>query len=244
MKRLALVIGLVTGFAGALSAQPAPKDFFLSPPVGSIAFRLGYMGSDANSDVFDFSLERFNVHKRDFGGVNGEAELAFVLYRGFEMSVAGGYAVASKRSMYRDWVDNDDQPIEQTTWFRRVPLTINLRYNLAKSVQPIGSFAFIPNTFTPYVGLGTGLVAHKFKQTGDFIDFQDMSVFFHQYESTGVSSLVQAVAGLTYAANARMGLDTQLKYVRSSAQMGAQWIGFDNIDLSGVALTTGMHIRF
>jgi hypothetical protein len=244
MKRLALVIGLVTGFTGALSAQSAPRDFLFSQPAGSIAFRLGYLGSDANSDVFDFSQERFNVHKRDFGGVNGEVELAFALYRGFEMSVAGGYSVASKRSMYKDWVDNDDQPIEQTTQFRRAPVTINLRYNLAKPVQPIGSFAFIPNRFTPYVGVGTGLVAHKFQQTGDFIDFEDMSVFFHRYESTGVSSLVQAMAGFTYAANARMGLDTQLKYVRSSAPMGMQWRGFDNIDLSGVALTTGMHIRF
>jgi hypothetical protein len=194
--------------------------------------------------VFDFSQERFNVHKRDFGGVNGEAELAFGLARGFEMSVAAGYAVASKRSMYRDWVDNDDQPIEQTTWFRRAPVTLNVRYNFIKPVEPVGSFAFIPTKYTPYVGVGAGFVSHKFKQTGDFIDFQDMGVFFHEYESSGVSSLMQAVAGLTYAVNAQMGLDTQLKYVHSSAEMGRQWLGFDKIDLSGVALTTGVHIRF
>jgi hypothetical protein len=244
MKRLALVMAVVAGIPGVAFAQPAPKDFFLSRPTGSIAFRLGYLGSNANSDVFEFSQERFNVHKRDFGGVNGEVEATIALPARFDLSVAAGYGAANKRSMYKDWVDNDDQPIEQTTWFRRAPVTINLRYNITKAVEPVGSFAYIPKKYTPYVGVGAGFVSYKFKQTGDFIDFQDMGVFFHQYESTGISSLVQAMAGLTYAVNARTGLDTQLKYIRSSGEMGPTWRGFDDIDLSGVALTTGVHFRF
>jgi hypothetical protein len=44
MKRLARVIGLVAGITGVAYAQPAPKDFLLNQPSGSIAFRLGYLG--------------------------------------------------------------------------------------------------------------------------------------------------------------------------------------------------------
>ena len=57
---------------------------------------------------------------------------------------------------FRDWVDNNDEPIEQETKFRRLPLTVALRYYLTDRGRAVSQFAYIPNRYAPYVGVGGG----------------------------------------------------------------------------------------
>ena len=90
-----------------------------------------------------------------------------------------------RRSEFRHFIDNNDQPIEQTTTFRRVPITIGVKQYLTSTGRSIGKFAWIPSRFAPYVGAGGGTMFYSFRQDGDFIDFQTNDVFPSYYASSG-----------------------------------------------------------
>ena len=85
--------------------------------------------------------------------------------------VLGGLNHARTTQLLREFTDNNDLPIQQSTKYRRVPLTVGLKYYLADRGRSVGEFAYIPSKIAPYVGVGAGAMWYKFEQNGDFVDF-------------------------------------------------------------------------
>ena len=103
-------------------------------------------------------------------------------------------------------MDNNDQPIEQTTTFERTPLTVNVRLDLVPPGRAIGSFAWIPSRLVPYVGAGVGGMRYRFKQDGDFVNFATNAVFPAVLDSQAWTFVGQGMAGVDYNFSPQLGL--------------------------------------
>jgi hypothetical protein len=242
--RRTIIAGLLVSLPAGAEAQLQGDGFMFRPPTGSFSIRGGYSAPSAKSDIFAFLTEHHTLSRRDFSGGIVEADLAFRLADRAELVWSAGYSATNKLSEFRHWEDNNDQPIEQRVRFERVPMTANLRYYVTPRGRSVGTFAWLPNRFAVYVGGGGGLGWYRFRQEGDFIDFETTEVFPHKYESEGFSLVKQLFAGSEVTVGSRVALNTQARYGWSSGDLGIDWIGFDRIDLSGLSVTAGISLRY
>ena len=247
MERRSVMLPLLAAvlFApAAVSAQGTGDGFLFRAPNVQIAFRVGYAGANAGSDIFDFTTDELTVDSRDFSGGMFGAEIAVRLSERLDLVGAFSNASTNTRSEFRDWVGEDDLPIEQDTRFTRRPASLSLRYFFADRGRSVSRFAWIPNRVTPYVGGGVGFMWYEFEQTGDFVDFQDLAIFNTTYSSSGTSALTQALAGVEVSVSPRVVFNAEGRYEWASADLGQDFVGFDDIDLSGFQVSVGLGIRF
>src|SRR5262249_29854539 len=123
-------------------------------------------------------------------------------------------------SEFRGWLDNHDQPIKQTTTFERVPLTASLKLYLRDPGRTIGRFAWIPSRYAPYVGAGGGALWYRFRQTGDFIDFNTTRVFTDTFDSTGWAPTAQAFVGTDITVMPKVAITGELRYQFAKSALG------------------------
>jgi hypothetical protein len=159
----------------------------------------------------------------------------------------GAFTSVKQPSEFRDFVDNNDEPIEQETRYRRVPLTFGLKYYVADRGRSVGQFAYIPSKFAPYLGFGGGAMYYKFEQEGDFIDFatDNLEVFGAKLESSGWTPMAHGSAGMDYTVGPWLALTAEARYQWARARLDPQvFEDYDKIDLSGVTGTVGFRVRF
>src|SRR6478672_5057117 len=168
--RLAIALALAFPCVPA-AAQSGGDGYLFHRPVATIGIRGGYSAATAGSDVFDDVTSQLTLNKRDFGSLTVGADIGFSLTSKLDLTFDAGYSRSNHKSEFRDFVDNNDQPIEQTTTFERLPVTANLRLNLSDPGRSIGSLAWIPSRVVLYIGAGIGAMRYRFRQDGDFVDF-------------------------------------------------------------------------
>src|SRR5688572_27934837 len=176
-RALLLTAIAITAIAFPSHAQRAGDGFLFRAPGGTWTFRGGFAHAMANSDVFAFVTDQLTVDRSDFSSPTFGTSLGIRLSARNELMVDVSYAGLKHTSEFRDWVDQDDQPIQQTTSMRRIPITIGLRHYLTAPGRAIGRFAWIPARRALYVAGGVGTMEYKFRQVGDFVDFETLNVF-------------------------------------------------------------------
>jgi hypothetical protein len=226
------------------SAQGAGDGFLFRPPSGAFAVRGGFDLAGAGSDVFTFVTDELTVNRRDFSS----ATLVFDVSFKVSPRVAGVVSVGTSRSTmpseFRHWLDNNGQPIQQTTGFQRVPLTLALKTYLSDTGRSIGHFAWIPKRFAPYVGGGGGVMWYRFHQDGDFIDFNTLKVFHDNFDSDGWAPTALALGGVDVSLSPRFAVTAEGRYQWARGTLSSDFSGFDRLDLSGFSLTSGITIRY
>ena len=85
---------------------------------------------------------------------------------------------------------------------------------------------------------------HRFKQTGDFIDFKTNDVFNAILESSSWSPTMHALGGAELTMSPRFALVGEARYTWSKAKLADDFSGFQPIDLSGISTTAGIAVRF
>ncbi|MHB1298366.1 MAG: hypothetical protein ACYC0B_07545, partial [Gemmatimonadaceae bacterium] len=160
------VVSAQVGMAQAGSGE----GFLFRAPTMTLSVHGGYAMPGARSDFFDFTTDELTLSRSDFAGAAFGGDLGFRLGEQFEIVLGASHSASSDRSEYRDWVDGDDLPIEQVTRFSRTPVALSLRYHPRPSGRKIGSFAWIPIKFDPYIDAGVGKMRYIFEQRGDFIN--------------------------------------------------------------------------
>ncbi|HET7553862.1 MAG TPA: hypothetical protein VFK04_21400 [Gemmatimonadaceae bacterium] len=239
----ALTLAILLAPAAAV-AQDMGDGFFFREPVATWSVRAGYGVANAGSDIFSFTSRQLTLEKSDFSGVNIGSDLDFRLASRLTLGLGIWYEGRSTPSEYRDFVDQDDLPIEQTTKFRRMPLTASLKFYVTPRGRSIGHFAWIPTKVAPYIGAGGGAMWYSFEQKGDFIDQPSMDVFHDTVKSEGWTPEGHAMAGVDVSLTPRFVLTGEGRYTYAKAKMDEDFIDFDKIDLSGFAITAGLAIRF
>lgn len=230
-----------------VAAQPRGGDGYLfKRPIGSVALRVGAARPNATGSVFDFAADQLTLGPNQYLGLAYAADVVFNLTPRAEVVIGVGLNKRRLGSEYRDWVDNDDKEIEQQTRFDRAPVTVGLRWNLLPAGRKVSRLAWVPNKVVPYVAAGGGTMYWRFRQEGDFVDFQDNTrpVFRAIIEDRGWTAAGYAATGVTWGLGTITSLNTELRYDLASAPLRGDFEGFNNIGLSGVGLTAGLAFRF
>ena len=233
--------------AGAASPSTAvaqdDPDFLFGAPRMTVSLEGGYAVPFAGSDVFDLVRKDLTLETSDFSSPTLGLEMAYRLNERFDLAVDFAYTGSESHSEFREWVDMNDLPIKQVTRFKRLPLTLSLRTYLWDRGRSVGRFAWIPRDWTPYVGIGGGVVWWKFAQEGDFVDFETLEIFTDHFTSSGAAGTVHALAGVEMSLGPRFALTAEGRYSWAEAEMDRDFVGFEPIDLSGLRLTVGVTAR-
>lgn len=242
-RALLLTATAITAIPRPSHAQRAGDGFLFHAPAGTWTFRGGFAYATANSDVFSFVTNQLTVDRSDFSSPTFGTNVALRVSAANDIVFDVSYANVSRSSEFRDWVDQNNLPIEQTTSLRRIPITLGFRHYITSRGRPIGQFAYIPARRALYIGVAGGMMEYKFHQIGDFIDFQGLSVFHDEFVSQAWTPVAHATAGLDLALGTFTMLNVEGRYTWARGPMSSDFVGFNRIDLSGVAMTAGLTFR-
>jgi hypothetical protein len=242
--RVGLVLGAALLAAKPASAQLSGDGFLFAPPPVTLSIRAGYDRALASSDIFSLSTEQLTLGRGSFSAPSVAVDLGVRVAPRLDVVAGVAFSPRNARSESRDFVGTDDLPIRQSTEFRRVPVTLGLKGYLLPRGRSIGRYAWVPARVAPYVGAGGGMMWHRFRQTGEFVDFETLDVFPDDYLTSGWTRTAHAMAGVEFSVGARTSLTAEGRYTWANAAMSDDFRRFDRIDLSGLAATAGLAFRF
>lgn len=234
--------------AGRAGAQESGRGFLFGEPAASLSLRAGYSQPRARSDLFSFVTDQLTLNRSSFAGVDLDADLGLRLAPRTDLVFGASYAGSTDRSEFRHFIDNNNQPIVQTTRFQRVPLTVGVKQYLAARGRSIGRYAWVPTRIAPFVGVGGGAEWYRFHQDGDFVDYTDSTIYSGVNETSGWGLVGNANAGVEYTISPAVALTGIARYSWASADVGGDFSSpqnpFKPIDLSGFSMAVGVAIRF
>lgn len=244
---LLVAIATLTATAAFASAQSSGKGFLFNKPAGSFSLRGGYAYAFARSNIFEEATSQLTLERRDFNSLTFGGDIAYAAASRLDVVFDVEFSRSSKGSEMRNWVDNDDQPIEQSTEYRRIPLTVGVRYYVTDRGHTISNFAYIPSKYATYVGAAAGAMHYRFAQDGDFVDFQSPNLAVRRLElaSSGWAPMAHGMAGFDYGIGPWLALTAEGRYQWARAELDPEvFEGFEKIDLSGFSGTLGFKVRF
>jgi hypothetical protein len=254
MRCICLVVLLAVGGAPAYAGEDSPEeaaaqvrqspDFSFAAPGVSISIRGSWFVPRAGSDWYNFVTDQLTIDRADFraAGIAGDVGL-FATPR-LDVVFSADYGSKTVGSEYRDFVDNNRLPINQTTRLRQVALTGGVKFALTNRGREVGSLAWVPYRFVPYVGGGGGVLWYEMLQFGDFVDFQDFSVFPDVFQAEGWAPTGYANGGVDVHVYRVLYLTVDARYQWASAELSGNWVGFEPLDLGGLRLSTGLSFVF
>jgi len=245
---VSLIVVLLLGAAAPAVASAQNRDFLFGTPRATFTFRAGLhmprAGSgDGTQSLWDLTREELTVDTRDLAGASISGDLAIRATTRLDLLLSVGYTNAKTRSEFREWVDQDDLPIEQTTEFSIRPVTVGVKTYLKDRGRAIGRFAWVPQTWNPYVGVAGGIVSYRFVQHGDFVDYETLEIFGDRYFSRDRGATIHLFSGMDVAVNGRVLLVGEARYGFASAPLSSDFVGFPDLDLAGLQVTFGMGFR-
>ena len=247
---------VVAGMAAPAGAQNSPPqssgsyqaptnpDFMLGRPRATLGVRGEWVMASANSDIFDFVTDQLTLDKSSFNAPGFGMELGFSLSERLDVITGFDIAKSTSSSEYRDFIDNQGLPIQQTTSLRQSNLFGALKFSLIPRGRSVSRFAWIPSAIVPYVGAGGGLINYDFKQNGDFVDFADYHVFPENFRSHGWTPTAHVFGGTDLQIYKSMFLSLEGRYQWANATLDNDFIDFEPMDLGGFRFGAGFHIMF
>lgn len=219
-------------------------DFMFGRPKVSIGLRGSWVFANAGSDLFDFVTDQLTLDKKDFNTPSFVADVAFNVTS--RLQVEGGIDVTrlERGSEYRRLVDNNLQPIEQTTALNTTQIIGGVRYALTPRGREISRLVWVPNRVIPFVGAGAGAVRYEFRQYGDFVDFVDNRIFYESFQSDGWSPTAHVFGGVDLQVYRGLYATVQGRFTKASGTLSSDFIDFDPIDLSGFRMSAGVNFVF
>lgn len=227
-----------------LATPLAAQDFKFGRPHATMAVYAGWSSPRESSDLFSFTRQELTVERGDFAAPLYGAELALRLTERFD--VAAGLETASNTvsSESRKYETMDDLPIPQTTKFRRTRLMGSVKAYLFERGRTISELAWVPNRWSPYLGVGAGMTWYDFRQEGDFVDHETLDIFEDRFQATGSGSTLHGMAGVDVSLNEHFLVRGEYRYIRGEAALSdGDFFGFDAIDVSEWRLTLGLAVR-
>ena len=245
MVRVLVVLTIAAPAAAQTRPVPRPApDFLFEKPHASITVRGSWLFTRANSDWYDFVTDLLTVESKDFNAPGFGLDVNVPVTDRLEAQASFDFSRSSTLSEYRNFVDNNRLPIQQTTSLRELNIGGNIRYLLMDRGQQVSRLAWVPRRFVPFVGAGAGAFNYKLQQTGDFIDFQDSSVFGDDFVSNGWAPSAQVFGGVDVRVFKRVYVTVDGRYLWSDADLGRDFIGFEPLDLAGFRLSGGVNFQF
>jgi hypothetical protein len=247
--------------ASQAQSPPGSRDFLFGRPKVIIGVRAQWLLARADSEIFRFFGERLSPisesmkpasDRRSIGGEDFTAPGIAVdvgIPLTSRLDVVGGFefsrvSIPSSFRNFSEVVDGVELEIEQTTSLSQVALSGSLELALTPRGRAIGQFAWIPARVTPYVGAGFGALLYRLEQIGDFVDEADNSIFSARLEHHKWTPETHAYGGVDVRLHHHVQLTVEARYLWAAASMSRDFVDFDDIDLAGLRLTTGIQLSF
>lgn len=224
--------------------RTSPSDFLIGQPRGLLAVRGGWLFANTGTDLYDFISDQLTIDGKDFNTSSISGDIGMSIGSRFDVIATLEQAQASIPSEYRDFVDTAGVAITQTTRRKETVVSGTVRVALLPRGRRISRFAWVPRTFTPYVGVGGGAVKYAFQQYGSFVDFQTHRVFTDDFSSQGWVPTAHVLGGVDLRLYRRLYLTTEARYTWSTADLEADFVGFEPIGLGGLRTSAGLQVVF
>lgn len=244
---IAACFGLTWPSPAAAQAPTVPTpspDFLFGRPDGSIAVRGSWVFSRAASDWYDFVGDQLTIGGGAFNAPAVGFEVGFAITPRLDVLGAIDFGKASTSSEYRDFVDENRLPITQKTELWGTNIGASLRYSLTPRGREVGTLAWVPRSVVPYVGAGGGFYYYRLRQSGDFVDFVDLSIFNDVFQSSGWTPSAHVFGGADIKLHNRLYLSAEVRYLWAAGDLDAQWIDFAPLDLAGLRISSGINVLF
>lgn len=136
-------------------------------------------------------------------------------------------------------------PMRQVTDLTVEPLgAVSGRFYLVPPFEYDNASGWVGTPSAVFVGAGSGMLAYRFRQSGEFYDAQRSIPFVADLRTEGRGRLAFASAGFEVPLWARLGLLLETRYLWASAPMAGDYVAFDPIDLSGFRFSAGLQRRW
>ncbi|MGY8778128.1 MAG: hypothetical protein ACKVIN_08395 [Longimicrobiales bacterium] len=244
-RAVVLIACLAVTTPGEVIAQGGDGFLFKEPTV-TLKFESGFGFQQASSDIYDFLMAEQTIGERDFDSPYIGGELGVRLSNQIDIAIAVGYQGSSTQSELRDWVDLDDLPITQVTELQQIPVTASLKFYPFGRGRSLGRFAWVPQTISPFIGAGVGVISYDLRLHGDFVDYETYDIFYDtlSLDSEGDAFLARASAGFNISFSNQFLFTIEGRYGWSDGDLDGDFIGFEQIDLDGLQLIGGLAVRF
>ena len=239
-----LLVLIAASAANAQDSSPPPRpspDFLFGRPDGTLGIRTSWLTGRAGSDWYDFVTDQLTLEKKNFNGPTVGTDLGITLTPRVDLMIGFDYNQRTRASEYRDFVDNNRLPIEQTTLLREANISGGVKVALTERGREVGRLAWVPRTVVPFVGAGGGAMWFQVRQFGDFVDYVDLSVFTDVFESKGWAPSAHVFGGVDVRVLRRAYVTFDARYIWASGNLGPDWVDFDPIDLSGLRISAGIN---
>ncbi len=244
-----LVLGGVPAYAGE---DPPPEgaqvrqtpDFQFGAPSMSISIRGSWFVPRAQSDWYNFVTDQLTIDRADLSAAGIVGDVTLFATPRLDLVFSADYGSKTVGSEYRDFVDNNRLPINQSTRLRQATMTAGVKFAVTRRGRDVGSLAWVPYRFVPYVGGGGGVLWYEMSQYGDFVDFQDWSVFPDLFEAQGWAPTGYVNGGVDIHIYRPLYVTVDGRYQWAGAELSGNWVGFEPLDLGGLRLSTGLSFVF
>ncbi|HEY1308286.1 MAG TPA: hypothetical protein VGF24_32275 [Vicinamibacterales bacterium] len=204
----------------------------------TVNFTIGYFaphGEDARTAgdvlVANRNFLVFNINDFDTASVGGE--WLFPVGGFLEGGIGLSFSRRTVPTFYRDYFANDGTEIVSDMKLRTVPTTFSVR------LLPLGHH----NGFQPYIGAGLAVIAWRYSETGDFIDFNNNNaVFRDSFVNTG-ADVGPVVLGGIRGASRTFSAGFEIRYQSAEGTLDNSFSG-PKIDLGGWTYNGTFGFRF
>ncbi len=225
-------------------AASGSPDFLFGQPRARLTLGGAWLAPRARGDLFTFISDQLTLDRTDFRAAAFTGSVGIAVTGRVEAT--GDFEVSRHAigSEYRRYVKADRSSITQKTQLNQGTVTFGARYLPMGRGQSISRFAFLPRRVAPFAGAGLSLVKYELLQSGEFVDFVDLSIFNHSFRSSGWSVGRYADAGADVQIWRMFFLNGSVRYVWANSDLSRDFVGFHGIDLSGFKSSTGVTIVF
>ena len=238
MRRVpAAAVGVVALVACLIAPSTAHAQQSLSFYFGGFApsgedGRAHNTGQSDDVLVNNLSFLAFDIN--DFHGGTAGAEYVVGLGEWLDAGLGVGIYKNTVPSVYADFVNSNGAEIEQDLRLRIVPFAATVRF------LPLGRSKGV----VPYVGAGLGVFNWQYSESGEFVDFRDMSVYRDSFAGSGTATGPVVLGGLKFPLGA-FSLGAEIRYQKAEGDLPAdQDFSGQKIDLGGFTYAATFHIRF
>jgi hypothetical protein len=245
MRLAFTVVFCLAAVAAVAQEEPERKpDFLFGAPRGYFGIRGGWHAASSSGSIYEFFEEFLTIERSDYDSFVFGAEVGVPIASQVDVVLGLDFSQAKIDSEVRDYVDQEDRPIEQQTSLNIVPLTASLKLYLSERGRSVSTYAYVPAAVRPYVGAGGGVVFYELKQEGEFVDVDDLSIFEDTLISTSAGLGGHVFGGIEARLTPRLSLGFEARYLWSHAGLEGRFAHTEPIDLAGLRITAALNIAF
>jgi outer membrane protein W len=236
MLRKTLVVLAVALVFGAAFASPAlAQSQTVTFNIGG--FNVRGAGSRVAGDVLVAELnagyyDALAFKVSDFNSVTFGGDWTVALTDYIDAGVGVNYFSGTAPSVSANFVNENGSEITQDLNLRIVPITASVRF------LPIGRHA----AFEPYIGAGIGFFKWRYRETGQFVNPTDASIFGATYEDSGWATGPVIIGGARFPIG-QFVVGGEVRYQWANADLSTDFLG-PKIDLGGLTYQATFGVRF